>query len=75
VPVTVRQLEAIIRISESLAKMQLQVRGAGGGGWCVRVRVPCQGEAVKYCGAVGRHHLHQQEPGQGAAASWAARWG
>lgn len=31
IPVTVRQLEAVIRIAESLAKMQLQV-GCGQGG-------------------------------------------
>ena len=36
IPITVRQLEAVIRISESLAKMQLQVRrGRGGGGGAV----------------------------------------
>lgn len=30
IPVTVRQLEAVIRIAESLAKMQLQVDGGAG---------------------------------------------
>lgn len=57
IPVTVRQLEAVIRISESLAKMNLQVADLAG--WAGQPVVDCvggpfgTGGSCLHCSAAG----------------------